>query len=252
MGVAERKAREFARREQAILAAATKLFLEDDWQAVTIDRIADAAEIGKGTVYKHFKSKDEVYARLVLRNFRDLLAKLVCIDPRQPLVARVERMIRIHWQHIMDQPRMQELAEYCELGERALSLSPEVAGELARARQRIIALAEEVLQEGVRQGVFLDAPLQYMHTVAWAAIRGSWQLVRNGTLGLDQERYLDFLVDFLIGRLSSPSQVAAAPPASAQRPAGAGSSARSPKDTAAAATPAHAARAPAAKRRRQD
>lgn len=34
-----------------------------DWQTVTIEQIAERAEIGKGTIYKHFKTKDEILYR---------------------------------------------------------------------------------------------------------------------------------------------------------------------------------------------
>lgn len=36
--------------------------------------IADAVGIGKGTIYKHFKSKAEIYLRLMLDYERDLAA----------------------------------------------------------------------------------------------------------------------------------------------------------------------------------
>ena len=65
MGISERREREFQRREGEILDAALELFSADDWQSVTIDQIARRAEIGKGTVYLHFASKDEIYARSI-------------------------------------------------------------------------------------------------------------------------------------------------------------------------------------------
>ena len=62
----ERKIREFERREQEILSAALELFAGERWESVTVTQIAKQAGIGKGTVYKHFASKDEIYARLAL------------------------------------------------------------------------------------------------------------------------------------------------------------------------------------------
>ncbi len=55
-----RKVREFRRREQEILDTALKLFLEQGEDSVTVEMIADAVGIGKGTIYKHFKSKAEI------------------------------------------------------------------------------------------------------------------------------------------------------------------------------------------------
>jgi hypothetical protein len=53
MGVPERKEREFPLAERGDFDAALSLFDRDDWR-VTIDDIAQKAEIGKGTVYLHF------------------------------------------------------------------------------------------------------------------------------------------------------------------------------------------------------
>ena len=66
-----RKAREFQRRELEILEAARELFEKQDWLTVTIQQISDQAEIGKGTVYKHFATKDEIYARLLLEDLTE-------------------------------------------------------------------------------------------------------------------------------------------------------------------------------------
>ena len=72
VGIQERKEREFKRREKEILQAALRLFDGDDWQLVTIERIAQEAEIGKGTVYLHFPSKEDIYGRLALDFSRQL------------------------------------------------------------------------------------------------------------------------------------------------------------------------------------
>ncbi len=55
----------FEERESAILAAARELFQREDWELVTIDEIAAKAQIGKGTVYKHVASKDELHPAAV-------------------------------------------------------------------------------------------------------------------------------------------------------------------------------------------
>src|SRR5690606_7053831 len=55
MQIEPRKVREFRRREQEILDTALQLFLEQGEDSVTVEMIADAVGIGKGTIYKHFK-----------------------------------------------------------------------------------------------------------------------------------------------------------------------------------------------------
>ncbi|WP_163024961.1 TetR/AcrR family transcriptional regulator, partial [Pseudomonas viridiflava] len=71
-----RKVREFRRREQEILDTALKLFLEQGEDSVTVEMIADAVGIGKGTIYKHIKCRARIYMRVMLdyeRDWRELL-----------------------------------------------------------------------------------------------------------------------------------------------------------------------------------
>src|SRR5438309_2310487 len=97
MTILERREREFKQREEIILAAALSLFNRDDWQAVTIDQIAAKAEIGKGTVYKHFTTKDEIYAKLVVEFHRNILSEIRKIDPAQPPLKAIGESMDVFW-----------------------------------------------------------------------------------------------------------------------------------------------------------
>ncbi len=60
--------RRAAKREATrghILAAADRLFAERGFDATTVDEIADAANVAKGTFYYHFSSKDELLVALI-------------------------------------------------------------------------------------------------------------------------------------------------------------------------------------------
>ena len=49
-------------KKEAILEASIKVFAERGWRNTKIADIAEAAHIGKGTVYEYFRSKDELFA----------------------------------------------------------------------------------------------------------------------------------------------------------------------------------------------
>ena len=61
MGVAERKERERERRRQDILDAAETVFFSKGLHQATMDEVAEAAELSKGTLYLYFKSKEELF-----------------------------------------------------------------------------------------------------------------------------------------------------------------------------------------------
>lgn len=60
MGVPERKSRERNKRREDILDAAEKVFAEKGILTSTIDDIAREAELGKGTLYNYFPSKEAI------------------------------------------------------------------------------------------------------------------------------------------------------------------------------------------------
>ena len=62
-----RKQRQIAERELLLLDAARSILLERGYLGLTMDRIAEATEYSKGTVYLHFANKEEVVAALGLR-----------------------------------------------------------------------------------------------------------------------------------------------------------------------------------------
>ncbi|MGD8537564.1 MAG: TetR/AcrR family transcriptional regulator [Candidatus Aminicenantes bacterium] len=49
-------------KKETILEASIKVFAERGWRNTKIADIAEAANIGKGTVYEYFRSKDELFA----------------------------------------------------------------------------------------------------------------------------------------------------------------------------------------------
>ncbi|SJM72982.1 TetR/AcrR family transcriptional regulator [Psychrobacter piechaudii] len=58
---------QFKKREEKILATAEQLLLEAGSGDITLDSLADQLDLAKGTLYKHFSSKDELYLRIIIR-----------------------------------------------------------------------------------------------------------------------------------------------------------------------------------------
>ena len=62
-----RKEKEKEQRRSAIVDAAQALFFAKSYDEITIEAIAEKAQLAKGTVYLYFKSKEEVYSAVALR-----------------------------------------------------------------------------------------------------------------------------------------------------------------------------------------
>ncbi|WP_438002233.1 TetR/AcrR family transcriptional regulator [Sorangium sp. So ce185] len=81
-------------RAERILDAAAELVLRWGYKRVTIDEVAKRANIGKGTVYLHWKTREALFlavlARDALRMF-DRFAEVIREDPAEILLHRVMR-----------------------------------------------------------------------------------------------------------------------------------------------------------------
>jgi len=66
-----RKERERAAREELILDHAQRLLLKDGFQNLNLDQLAEAVEYSKGTLYLHFKTKEDIALAVVTRALKE-------------------------------------------------------------------------------------------------------------------------------------------------------------------------------------
>jgi AcrR family transcriptional regulator len=79
---------------ERIFAAAGALLADDGIGAFTISRVAEAAGLGRATVYNHFRSRDELVLRLLQRSMDDAsVGGQMTTDCRQRVVAVAWSMI---------------------------------------------------------------------------------------------------------------------------------------------------------------
>lgn len=81
-------------REDAILAAANRLLAEKGYQGMTMDDVANRVGIAKGSVYQHFKSKEELIG-VALVSFMDRISEYVeTLPSSQPAIERIKLTCR--------------------------------------------------------------------------------------------------------------------------------------------------------------
>ncbi|KOS30171.1 TetR family transcriptional regulator [Bacillus anthracis] len=52
-------------RKRSIIEAATKYFSAFGYKATTMDQVAKLANVGKGTIYRRFKNKEEIFGEII-------------------------------------------------------------------------------------------------------------------------------------------------------------------------------------------
>tara|TARA_R110000850_G_scaffold53422_7_gene128075 strand:+ start:199 stop:885 length:687 start_codon:yes stop_codon:yes gene_type:complete len=189
-----RKVREFRRREQEILDTSLRLFLEQGEDSVTVEMIADEVGIGKGTIYKHFKSKAEIYLRLMLDYERDLASLL----HSESIERDREALSRDYFAFRMSDPERYRLFDRLEEKLVKSNQLPELVEELHKIRASNFNHLTGVIQERIDEGKLENVPAYFHYCAAWALVHGAmamyhspfWQDVIE-----DKEGYMQFLMD---------------------------------------------------------
>jgi AcrR family transcriptional regulator len=93
-----------ARRREEILEAAVKLFAEHGYANTDMQVLADTVEVGKGTLYRYFSSKRELFLAAtdqIMRNARALIDKTIVgiTDPLERIRVAIGAFLRFFYDH---------------------------------------------------------------------------------------------------------------------------------------------------------
>jgi AcrR family transcriptional regulator len=97
-GVGRRQRAKAACRAQ-IIDAGIRLFGERNIDAVTVDEIAAAADVGKGTIYNYFRTKEDIVVAFMADFERKVHTELQDLDTaNRPLAETLTEFIRLQFQ----------------------------------------------------------------------------------------------------------------------------------------------------------
>ena len=63
-------------KKEKILSALEAILPEKRFHEITLDEVAQTAKVGKGTIYRYFENKEDLFFQLVIRGFDELCAML--------------------------------------------------------------------------------------------------------------------------------------------------------------------------------
>jgi TetR/AcrR family transcriptional regulator len=139
-------------REKQIKEAALKLFSEKGFHNTTITQISQAADLGKGTIYWYWKSKEELAFSLVEEMLADFVRLIegardgegTVVERFQGLVAEVAQLyeremdyLRLLWKFRVD---------------RSYIFSEDYTKRVASYYLRMRKAMEDMIEEGIRKG----------------------------------------------------------------------------------------------------
>ena len=202
MGTSERRAREFQEREEKIIQKAIELFLKHEVHAVSTDMIVQAMEISRGTLYNHFRTKDEIYARILIQFYEEGIEKLSSIDDQLPLLEQIREMANCYFQSYLATPRLHTIIDQCERYIVESNLDVQVIKKIEFLRNRKMEITKATIQRTIDQELFVDIPVEYVNYAGWAMLYGAFSLYSKGVLdhdpAIDPMKFLKLVPEILI------------------------------------------------------
>ncbi len=143
-------------RTQEILAAARRLMEQEGVDALTMDEIAQAARVAKGTIYLYFQSKDELIQALLSQVGEAMALELESIlakpdSPREKLQQVASLLLNyVEQESVLFPVYLRELV-------RSKSSREATSMPLQKLEERIVALITSLFDEGIAQRQFIPA-----------------------------------------------------------------------------------------------
>jgi AcrR family transcriptional regulator len=136
-------------KKQTILEAAARVFAAKEFHQVLIDEVAAEAGVGKGTIYRYFETKEDLYFDTVLDVLDHLERLLLATLPEETSpTRRLERIAReilqLAWQR-------RHLFTLLQADERRFF---DREDEIGRRREAIQKIVQQAILDGIERGEF--------------------------------------------------------------------------------------------------
>jgi AcrR family transcriptional regulator len=138
-----------ATKHARILQAAVELFTERDFHQVLMDDVAERADVGKGTLYRYFPTKEELYFATIFEGWdrlgKELEEALQQDGPLRDTLEHVTRQVLSYFWH-----RRQFVTLVHRLEN---NLEGEEQADWQRRRDSIVRVFADILNKGVMRAL---------------------------------------------------------------------------------------------------
>lgn len=163
-----------AEKHEEILEAAAGAFGARPFHDVAVDDIAAAAGVGKGTIYRYFLSKEELYLAAAHSGMRQLLDRIEAELPGPSLEEELRRIAAALAAFLWDR------RDFPALMARAEEHLKAPQGLIREERQRIVEAVARVLARGLDGGSLPAAEAQLLAELFLGLVRTACLRRRTG------------------------------------------------------------------------
>jgi len=146
--------------EEKILDAAKEVFSQKGFDGARMQEIADKAEINKAMLHYYFRSKQQLFERIVELHIQLITPKLVeAISDSGTVIENLERLVDSYIDTIMQNPSM-PMFLLNELAQRRVNAFSQMKNVLGR--EKVIAKLFQKMEEEQKTGMIKDIPPHHL------------------------------------------------------------------------------------------
>jgi len=193
------------RRSAEILDAATVVFSENGFAAADVQEIANKTGVGKGTVYRYFPSKEELFLAAVDHGMRRLKSAVdAAIAGVGPPLERIAEGVRAYLAFFDEHPEIVELL----IHERAHFRDRKKPTYFVHRDANMApwqALFRELIQVGVVRDIPVERITEFVSDVVYGTMFTNYFSGRKATLSSQCDTILDMVFHGLLVGRETPS-----------------------------------------------
>ena len=203
MGIKERRKREKNERRESILRAAIEVYDKEGYHAITMEKIAETAELSRATLYLYFKTKDEIFIHAIVSYadfFRERLKTLYA--GRSEIKDKLLESLWSTFIAFYEKDRRSFNATlYFHQSEMIRNLPENLRIMLDLSGSRIYGYLSKIMAYGIGQGVFRDCNPKTLAEVVWTSFLGIIHL-ENSKKAMTRKTHLEITWNLALEMLS--------------------------------------------------
>ena len=170
-----------------ILDAAREVFFRDGFMAANLDEVARGAGVAKGTLYRYFESKADLYVAVLAINGDEFERRMrATISPGLSAADQIRETSRFYFKHWTDNREYFQIFWAIENQSVIGELPPEVIEQVTKLWEQCLQILADVIESGVRSGEFVGCDSWEVANIFWSL--GNAMIQSEGSMAKRQLR----------------------------------------------------------------
>jgi TetR/AcrR family fatty acid metabolism transcriptional regulator len=165
-----------ANREEVrgrILEVARRVFFAEGFAAANLDEVARLTGIAKGTIYRYFESKAELYVEVLAQNSDQFVARMRSVlDPELGPAEQIRALGRFYLRHYSENPEYFRIFWALENQRLIGELPKGLVDQVVELWRRCLEVLAAVIERGVSTGRFRPCDPWETANVLWVVANG--------------------------------------------------------------------------------